>query len=90
MNNDVVTNIQFVKNQIDTMPGITICYDKIYSFKKLAQRYNEHGDIYRNYTKYINTLLNMTNNDEKLNYEENFKYFEYYARLVQPVLSRRI
>ena len=23
----------------------------------------------------------MTNNDEKLNYEENFKYFEFYARL---------
>ena len=57
MNNDVVTNIQFVKNQVDTMPGITIGYEEIFSFEKLAQRWNEHGDIYRNYTKYINTFF---------------------------------
>ena len=81
LNNDVVTNIQFVKNHADIMPGITICYDKIFSFEKIAQRYNEHGDIYSNYSKFMETFKNMDINDEKLNYEQNSKYFDYYAKL---------
>ena len=81
MNKDVVTNIKFVKNQVDTMPGITICYDKIFSFEKLAERYNKHGDVYRNYTKFMKTLKKMDISEVKLRYEENSKYFDYHAKL---------
>ena len=81
LNKDVITNIQFVKNQADSMPGITICYDKIFSFDKLAERYTEYGEIYNNFTEFMKSLEKINIKVGKFHYEENSKYFDYHAEL---------
>ena len=48
-----VINIKFTTNVIDKLPAITICYDKLFSFQKLAQQYTEYQGIYKNYTNFL-------------------------------------
>ena len=48
-----IINLKFTKNIIDKLPAITICYNNIYSFQYLAQRYIEYEDIYQNYSNFV-------------------------------------
>ena len=54
-----VTNIRFTRNTIDTLPGITICFDKLVSFERVVQRFKEYEDIYMNYTKFMTRINGM-------------------------------
>ena len=47
---NTVINIKFTPNVINSLPAITICFDRLYSFEKLVKRYPEYQDIYENYT----------------------------------------
>ena len=49
-----VINIKFTPNVINSLPAITICYNRFYSFEKLVQRYPQYQDIYDNYIKFFN------------------------------------
>ena len=49
-----VINMKFTANVIDKLPAITICYNKYFSFEKLAQRYPKFSDTFENYTNFVN------------------------------------
>ena len=62
---NTVINIKFTTNVINSLPAITICYNRLYSFEKLVKRYPEHEDDFESY-------INFTNNfNEKYNINEN-------------------
>ena len=57
-----VTNIQFIKNHIGSLPAITICYDRFLSFDNLFQRFPDKDfvlELRENYTKLMSQLDGM-------------------------------
>ena len=61
MEKNIVTNIKFTKIQFDHIPAITICYDRLYSFERVVNRFDEYKQLYINYTKFIDKLTNDQN-----------------------------
>ena len=56
MKKNIVTNIRFTKNQFDNFPAITICYDRLYSFERMVNRFSQYRQLYVNYTKITDKL----------------------------------
>ena len=44
-NQKIVVNIEYLDNAIDSIPGITICYDSGLSFEKIAERFEEYKKV---------------------------------------------
>ena len=81
---NTVINIKFMPNIINSLPAITICYNKVYSFEKLVKRYPEYISNYENY-------INFTKELNK-NYEENqgrniSSKNDEYNRIYQDIIS---
>ena len=58
-----VTNIQFIKNHIGSLPAITICYDRFLSFDNLFKRFPDKDFVLEfkdNYTKLMSQLDGMS------------------------------
>ena len=51
---NTVINIKFTPNVINSLPAITICFNRLYSFEKLVKRYPEYQEVYENYTVFAN------------------------------------
>lgn len=56
---NIVTNIQFVSNNIDNLPGITLCFDNLISFERMAQVFPEFSFQYLNYSKLLSKIANI-------------------------------
>ena len=67
-----VINIKFTPNVINSLPAITICYNRLYSFEKLVHRYPQYQDIYHNYTKFFNQFQYYYSKESE---KENFTKF---------------
>ena len=51
-----VINIKFTRNIIDKLPAITICYNRLISYEKYAERYPQYEEIYKNYIEFVNNF----------------------------------
>ena len=74
-----VTNIRFTRNLINTLPAITICYDELFSFEKVVQRFKQNETSYKNYTnliKRIDEIRMKYNENETRDQELEDKYLE--------------
>ena len=77
-----IINIKFTRNIIDTLPAITICYNKLYSFEKLSKRYNEK--VFENYVGFLKNASSgrmkkeeMSDGNEYYSREHQFLYRSY-------------
>ena len=50
-NQKIVVNIKYLDNAIDSIPGITICYDSGLSLEKIAERFAQYKKVYDQYLK---------------------------------------
>ena len=62
-----VTNIRFAPNVINSLPAITICYNRLYSFEKITKRNSgkDEQDVYGkyiNFTNKFNGIYNLEHN----------------------------
>ena len=97
LNQSLVTNIEFSSKHAETLPAITICYDKIFSFYKMAQRFHPSSitEKFLNYRKFIYSAdIDHGNNKsenihEKLKSYENF-YFDKVNWIIESVRNRSI
>ena len=85
---NTVTNIKFTKNVIDTLPGITICYDRLFSLDKLVARFPEYEGTFRNYTKFFSKLSKYKKNNETEIIEELKVYENSYVEIINTKLKR--
>ena len=46
--------MKFIPNIINSLPAITICYNKLYSFEKLVKLYPEYKDSFEEYLDFTN------------------------------------
>ena len=82
---NTVINIKFMKNVINSLPAITVCYNRIYSFEKLVQRYPENQGDYDNYTMFLNEYqfpINIDDNMSKLVLDGNEYYRQTYEYII--------
>ena len=92
-----VTNIRFARNTIETMPGITICFDRLYSFENVFKHFKQYEDLYKNYTDFTARIDGMKEKDldhwkrskqvDKSYLEENSFYENRYASIVYENFS---
>ena len=52
---NLVTNIKFVKNEPESLPAITICYDELYSYEKISKRFPNSlaNEKYKNFSMFM-------------------------------------
>ena len=84
-----IINIKLTTNFIYKLPAFTICYNKLFSFQKLALRYPEYQEIYKKYTKF---LIEFSSNKLRFNksYEENItKGNKLYSKEYYKLLRER-
>ena len=75
---NTVTSIKFHRNIIGELPGLTICYDQIFSFAKLANRFTEYKQEYDNYSLFVKEFFQLNNspfNRVLHNFTKSNKYF---------------
>ena len=82
LNYNSIINIKFTKNTIDAYPAITICYNEVFSFEKLAQHYNKE-EIFANYTKFLKDSVKIKRDENGNNFiaSENAYFNKNYQRL---------
>ena len=87
-----VINIKFTRNTINSLPAITICYEKLYSFDKLVDRYPGYEHLYANYTKFIAESFKKVkrNDNEWKNFSKAVEevsdyYFENYSEIIRKL-----
>ena len=80
-----IINIRFTPNNFDILPAITICYNEVISFEKMAQRYIGYQDIYRNYTNFIKYYSDKKSSmgDETLISQGNNFYWHQYMEILE-------
>ena len=54
-----MVTIKLEKNLEEQLPGVTICYDHLFSFEKLAKYYTEFSDLFENYKKFYQRIVNL-------------------------------
>ena len=62
LNRETVVNIKVEKNKYNSIPAITICYPKMLSMEKTAQKYPELKPLFDEYKK---RMENVSENDYK-------------------------
>ena len=83
-----VINIKFTSNVINSLPAITICYNRLYSFEKLWQRHHgfeDDQDVYENYIKFTNEFngkYKLDSNFSEYIKEKNQFYIQKYQDLL--------
>ena len=92
-----VINIKFTRNVINSLPAITICYDKLYSFDKLVDRYPGYEHVYGNYTMFFAKSVKRVkrSDDRKKNFtiyveEESDYYFQKYLDIIRKLKLGRL
>ena len=92
MQQNIVTNIKFTKNQFDHFPAITICYDRLYSFERIVTRFDQYDQLYVNYTNFTDKLFDRHYRIVDHETEEQAKTFEKaYNSMIQknfPIIFR--
>ena len=81
---NLVINIKLSENVINSLPAITICYNRLYSFEKLVQYYPDYRDIYENYTKFSSKYSNYEyfENSSTLFLDENKFFIQNYWKII--------
>ena len=95
LNKNTVINIEFRRNDINNLPAITVCYDKLFSFQSAVERYPEYKNIYENYTNFLknyNISIHHTKNfkEKSINsfIKRNKKYEIIYTELTEKNFRR--
>ena len=87
MNFNSVINIKFTPNVINSLPAITICYNRIYSFGKLVERYPEYKQEYENYFNYTNELYMESYTGNENSSTEVIEKNQFYLQLYNNILN---
>ena len=83
---NAVINIKFKQNSINSLPAITICYNRLYSFEKLVERYPKKRDDYENYinfTKQFYGTFEIETKNGQLISEQN----KYYSKMYHDIIK---
>ena len=60
LSGQTVVAIKIGRNQMETLPAITLCFDNNFMYKKLAQIEPKLQEIHENYTNILDQFENVT------------------------------
>ena len=81
-----VIDIKLSANVIDSLPAITFCYNRLYSFEKLVQHYASYKNVYENYNKFLDEYDSenpISENVSNLFLTENQFFQKYYWKIIK-------
>ena len=88
-----VTNIQFIKNHMGSLPALTICYDRFLSFESLFRRFPDADfvlELKENYTKLMTKVdgIRLYQVDNEM--RTQFEMFDNHHKRLQELMMNEM